>query len=142
MIGDEAAPPTGHLLQRRVAHRHKLMRDDGARPRASARRVHPARDAYLGGERSGGKRGRGAPGKTVETNAEGHPLRVKLTVVEGFRLTIAAWAQRTCALRVLQSPCVDHRRRESRGSRVLWFSAYCLAMRAADCRGLTRSAIS
>ena len=50
-------------------------------------------------ERSGGKRGRGAPGKTpfvaaVETNAEGHPLRVKLTVVEGFRLTeIAAWAQ-------------------------------------------------
>ena len=30
----------------------------------------------------------------VETNAEGHPLRVKLTVVEGFRLTeIAAWAQ-------------------------------------------------
>ena len=43
--------------------------------------------------------GRGAPGKTpfvaaVETNAEGHPLRVKLTVVEGFRLTeIAAWAQ-------------------------------------------------
>ena len=56
-------------------------------------------DAYLGGERSGGKRGRGAPGKTpfvaaVETNERGHPLRVKFTVVEGFRLTeIAAWAQ-------------------------------------------------
>ena len=56
-------------------------------------------DAYLGGERSGGKRGRGAPGKTpfvaaVETNEQGHPLRVKFTVVEGFRLTeIAAWAQ-------------------------------------------------
>ena len=54
---------------------------------------------YLGGERSGGKRGRGAPGKTpfvaaVETNEQGHPLRMKLTVVEGFRLTeIAAWAQ-------------------------------------------------
>ena len=32
-------------------------------------------------------------GRFVETNAEGHPLRVKLTV-EGFRLTeIAAWAQ-------------------------------------------------
>ena len=30
----------------------------------------------------------------VETNDEGHPLRMKLTVVEGFRLTdIAAWAQ-------------------------------------------------
>ena len=56
-------------------------------------------DAYLGGERSGGKRGRGAPGKTpfvaaVETNGEGRPLRMKLTVVEGFRTTdIAAWAQ-------------------------------------------------
>ena len=56
-------------------------------------------DASLGGERSGGKRGRGAPGKTpfvaaVETNERGHPLRVKLTVVEGFRLSeIAAWAQ-------------------------------------------------
>ena len=56
-------------------------------------------DAYLGGERSGGKRGRGAPGKTpfvaaVETNEQGHPLRMTLTVVEGFRLTdIAAWAQ-------------------------------------------------
>jgi len=56
-------------------------------------------DASLGGERSGAKRGRGAPGKTpfvaaVETNDEGHPLRMKLTVVEGFRLTgVAAWAQ-------------------------------------------------
>ena len=56
-------------------------------------------DAYLGGERSGGKRGRGAPGKTpfvaaVETDEAGHPQRVKLTVAEGFRLTeIAAWAQ-------------------------------------------------
>ena len=56
-------------------------------------------DAYLGGERSGGKRGRGAPAKTpfvaaVETNEEGHPLRMKLSVVDGFRTTeIAAWAQ-------------------------------------------------
>ena len=38
-------------------------------------------DAYLGGERSGGKRGRGAPGKTpfvagVETTADGKPVRV------------------------------------------------------------------
>ena len=38
-------------------------------------------DAYLGGERHGGKRGRGAPGKmpfvaAVETTAEGKPVRV------------------------------------------------------------------
>ena len=56
-------------------------------------------DAYLGGERSGGKRGRGAPAKTpfvaaVQTNEQGHPLRMKLTVVKGFRTTeIATWAQ-------------------------------------------------
>ena len=80
--------------------RHKLMQVMMERDRE-----HPLGgiveldDAYLGGERSGGKRGRGAPGKTpfvaaVETNDEGHPLRMKLTVVEGFRLTeIAAWAQ-------------------------------------------------
>ena len=47
-------------------------------------------DAYLGGERSGGKRGRGAAGKTpivaaVETTAERKPRRLKLTVVKGFR---------------------------------------------------------
>ncbi len=40
-------------------------------------------DAYLGGERSGGKRGRGSPGKTpflaaVETTPEGKPVRLKL----------------------------------------------------------------
>jgi transposase-like protein len=47
-------------------------------------------DAYLGGERTGDKRGRGAPGKTpfvaaVETTAERKPRRLRLTVVEGFR---------------------------------------------------------
>ena len=47
-------------------------------------------DAYLGGERSGGKRGRGAPGKTpiiaaVETTPEGRPVRLKLRRVKGFR---------------------------------------------------------
>ena len=57
-------------------------------------------DAYLGGERSGGKRGRGAEGKTpfvaaVETNDEGHPQRAKLTVVKGFRnADIASWSQK------------------------------------------------
>src|SRR5687767_6288199 len=47
-------------------------------------------DAYLGGERSGGKRGRGAAGKTpivaaVETTPDRKPRRLKLTVVKGFR---------------------------------------------------------
>ena len=47
-------------------------------------------DAYLGGQRSGGKRGRGAAGKTpfvaaVETTPERKPRRLRLTVVKGFR---------------------------------------------------------
>jgi len=56
-------------------------------------------DAYLGGERSGGKRGRGAAGKTpfiaaVETTEEGNPTRIKLSVIKGFRSAeIRAWAQ-------------------------------------------------
>ena len=56
-------------------------------------------DAYLGGERTGCKPGRGAEGKTpfvaaVETNAQGHPLRVKLSVVKGFRSSeIEAWSK-------------------------------------------------
>jgi ISXO2-like transposase domain/Transposase zinc-ribbon domain len=46
-------------------------------------------DAYLGGERAGGKRGRGAPGKApfvaaVETTPEGKPVRLKLGRVAGF----------------------------------------------------------
>ena len=46
-------------------------------------------DAYLGGARSGGKRGRGAPGKTpfvaaVETTTDGKAHRVKLKRVRRF----------------------------------------------------------
>jgi transposase-like protein len=46
-------------------------------------------DAYLGGERSGGKAGRGSENKVpfvaaVSLTADQHPLRVKLTPVPGF----------------------------------------------------------
>jgi len=57
-------------------------------------------DAYLGGERSGGKVGRGAGAKTpfvaaVETTECGQPVRVKLSVLAGFRKkSILAWAQK------------------------------------------------
>ena len=60
-------------------------------------------DAYLGGERTGGKRGRGAAGKTpfvaaVETTKEGNPTRVKLSVVKGFLSTeIRSWSQQHLA---------------------------------------------
>ncbi len=46
-------------------------------------------DADLGGERNGGKRGRGSPGKTpivaaVETTPQGKPIRLKLRPREGL----------------------------------------------------------
>ena len=56
-------------------------------------------DAYLGGERSGGKVGRGSENKVpfvaaVSLDSEGHPSRVKLTPVAGFTTeAIAAWAK-------------------------------------------------
>jgi transposase-like protein len=58
-------------------------------------------DAYLGGERSGGKRGRGSPGKTpflaaVETTPEGKPVRLKLRRVGSFcRRAVEGFARRS-----------------------------------------------
>jgi len=56
-------------------------------------------DAYLGGERSGGKVGRGSENKVpfvaaVSLSDDGHPLRTKLTPVPGFSLkAIEQWAR-------------------------------------------------
>ena len=78
--------PTAWLIK------HKLMAAMAAReaekPKLTGR--VEVDDAYLGGQRSGGKRGRGAAGKTpfvaaVETTAERKPRRLRLTVVKGFR---------------------------------------------------------
>ena len=80
--------------------KHKLMqvmkeRDD-TRPLGGWVQLD---DAYWGGERRGGKSGRGAPGKTpfvaaVELNEEGRPMRMRLSRVGGFRSDeIEAWAR-------------------------------------------------
>lgn len=56
-------------------------------------------DAYLGGERSGGKVGRGAAGKTpfvaaVQTTDGHQPCAIKLSIVAGFRsASIKRWAE-------------------------------------------------
>lgn len=56
-------------------------------------------DAYLGGERSGGKVGRGSENKVpfvaaVSLSEDDRPLRIRLTPVPGFTLkAIAAWAK-------------------------------------------------
>jgi hypothetical protein len=58
-----------------------------------------ADDAYLGGERSGGKVGRGSENKVpfiaaVSLTEDGRPLRVQLTQVPGFTLkAVAIWAK-------------------------------------------------
>jgi transposase-like protein len=78
--------PTAWLVK------HKLMRAMAAREATKPKlegRVE-IDDAYLGGERQGGKRGRGAAGKTpivaaVETTADRKPRRLRLSVVKGFR---------------------------------------------------------
>ncbi len=57
-------------------------------------------DAYWGGERRGGKSGRGAPGKTpfvaaVALDGNGHPTRMRMSVVESFSSrAIGDWAKR------------------------------------------------
>jgi transposase-like protein len=72
--------------------KHKLMRAmaerEAGKPKLEGR--VEVDDAYLGGERQGGKRGRGAAGKTpivaaVETTLDRKPRRLRLSVVKGFR---------------------------------------------------------
>src|SRR6201994_4905366 len=78
--------PTAWLVK------HKLMRAMAAREAAKPKLPGGGgvADPYPGGERSGGKRGRGAAGKTpivaaVETTAERRPRRLRLTGGEGVR---------------------------------------------------------
>jgi transposase-like protein len=60
-------------------------------------------DAYLGGQRSGGKVGRGSENKVpfvaaVETNADGHPIRAVFSPVKSFSShEIAEWARKSLA---------------------------------------------
>lgn len=56
-------------------------------------------DVYWGGERHGGKSGRGSPNKTpfvvaVSVNEDGHPIHMTMNVVKGFRTKeIERWAK-------------------------------------------------
>ena len=87
--------------------KHKLMqvmkeRDDEQR----LKDIIQMDDAYWGGERHGGKRGRGAPHKipfvaAVATNEEHHPIAMRFTQLKSFSKTeIANWS-----LKHLDSSC-------------------------------------
>lgn len=79
--------------------KHKIMQVMADREEKTilAQRVE-IDDAYLGGERRGGKVGRGSENKVpfiaaVETNEKGHPLRAIFSVVESFSLEeVRDWA--------------------------------------------------
>ncbi len=91
--------------------KHKLLqvmkeRDDG-KPLSGTIQVD---DAYWGGERSGGKRGRGAPGKTpfvaaVQTNEDGHPIAMRFTKLKGFRKEEIAQSMGTAAFDCRKARC-------------------------------------
>jgi Transposase zinc-ribbon domain/ISXO2-like transposase domain len=110
---------TAWLVKRKLM-RTMLAREAG-KPKLAGR--IEVDDAYLGGERSGGKRGRGSPGKTpfvaaVETSEDEadppgqrapagtpgtkrapKPRRLRLTVVKGFRkkeVGLPPWERRVC----------------------------------------------
>jgi len=81
--------------------KHKLMqvmkeRDDSKRLTG----VIQLDDVYWGGERHGGKRGRGSADKTpfvaaVSINEDGHPIAMNMNVVNGFRSReILSWAKK------------------------------------------------
>jgi hypothetical protein len=85
--------PTAWLIQ------HKLMQAMTEREnRYRLSGTVQADDAYLGGERRGGKAGRGSENKVpfvaaVSTDKEGHPGRVKLTPLPGFTTeAVTDWA--------------------------------------------------
>jgi hypothetical protein len=86
--------PTALLIQ------HKLMQAMVEREAHYTLSGHvQVDDAYLGGELSGGKAGRGSENKipfvaALSLDEEGHPLRIKLTAVPGFtNKAISDWAK-------------------------------------------------
>ena len=84
--------------------KHKLL--EVMTQREATRTLHgrvEIDDAYLGGERTGGKPGRGSENKVpfvaaVETNKNGHPVCIRLDRVKSFKTEdIQAWAKQALA---------------------------------------------
>jgi hypothetical protein len=86
--------PTAWLLHQRI-NRAMALQDSTHRLTGAVQ----LDDAYLGGERAGGKAGRGSENKVpfvaaVSLNHKGHPLYIKLNLVSGFTSkAIGKWAQ-------------------------------------------------
>ena len=99
-VGPGAQATTGRELPTAWLIQHKLMQAMADREdRYLLEGKVQVDDAYLGGERTGGKVGRGSENKVsfvaaVSLTDENRPLRVRLTPVPGFTLkAIAVWAK-------------------------------------------------
>ena len=97
--------PTAWLMQHKISR--AMLEVESERRLDGAVQLD---DAYLGGERCGGKVGRGSENKipfvaAVSLTDEGFPLHLKLTPVAGFTLdAIEAWAKRNlCATAIVTS---------------------------------------
>lgn len=86
--------PTAWLMQQKI-NQAMAQRDSVHRLSGSVQ----LDDAYLGGERAGGKAGRGSENKVpfvaaVSLNEQGRPMYLKLNLVSGFTLeAIGQWAK-------------------------------------------------
>lgn len=86
--------PTAWLLHHKI--NHAMAQRDGAHRLSGAVQLD---DAYLGGERSGGKAGRGSENKVpfvaaISLSTKGKPEYLKLNLVSGFTLeAISDWAK-------------------------------------------------
>ena len=86
--------PTAWLLHQKI---NRAMAEQDSTHRLSG--IVQLDDAYLGGERAGGKTGRGSENKVpfvaaVSLNEQGHPQHLKLNLVSGFTLkAIGQWAK-------------------------------------------------
>lgn len=93
-VSANAALRMKHKLQ------HVMKSQDEATPLSGFIQID---DSYLGGKNRGGKRGRGASGKTpfiaaVSTTKEGHPLQMRFSQVDTFsKQEVYQWANKHLA---------------------------------------------
>ena len=86
--------PTAWLMHQKI---NRAMAEQDSRHRLDG--AVQLDDAYLGGERAGGKTGRGSENKVpfvaaVSLSEQGHPMHLKLSLVSGFTLeAIGKWAK-------------------------------------------------
>lgn len=86
--------PTAWLLQQKISR--AMGRQDRTHRLGGEVQLD---DAYLGGERAGGKSGRGSENKVpfvaaVSVNEAGHPMHLKLNLVSGFTTqAVSKWAK-------------------------------------------------